>query len=331
MNRNSPLIAIMYVLASATSPNAHAIDLGGVWDSVKEAGSEIVDNAAKLAEGGGETSNKGEVSTTDDSATESVGGGFMDSDQEWHGKGEPTKEGFGTVGGALLGAYLGSKVGDGDGRKLSIVAGALLGGYLGNRFGAHLDEEDKKALAEMTENAYGTGEPQKYENPESGNTIEVTPEGEEEQIAEQEIEYDPNKVHDLPPTRAEHRTYKVKQFSNLRSGAGTDYPKVGHAERGQVLQITGEIDAGSKGIWKRVSQGGVVIGYIHGTLVEPVDEMPTIMDRPDGPTKSEKIKETLVCQKANVTIENKLTGHRESADTLVCPDSKTGLHVISDT
>jgi uncharacterized protein YcfJ len=40
--------------------------------------------------------------------------------------------GLGAVGGALVGGFLGNRVGSGNGRKLATVAGAVGGGYAGN-------------------------------------------------------------------------------------------------------------------------------------------------------------------------------------------------------
>lgn len=63
------------------------------------------------------------------------------------------KEQIGSIVGVTAGAILGSQLG---GRRGALI-GAALGGLLGNRIGAHLDEEDKKKLAELEQQALATG------------------------------------------------------------------------------------------------------------------------------------------------------------------------------
>ena len=63
------------------------------------------------------------------------------------------KEQAGTAIGAIVGAVVGKKVAGDRG----MVLGAMAGGLMGNRIGAHLDEEDRKRLAMLEQNALDTG------------------------------------------------------------------------------------------------------------------------------------------------------------------------------
>lgn len=65
----------------------------------------------------------------------------------------PSKEQIGTMAGGVLGAAVGAKV---DGRRGAVIGG-LIGAAIGNRIGAHLDENDRKRLAELERQALQTG------------------------------------------------------------------------------------------------------------------------------------------------------------------------------
>ncbi len=65
----------------------------------------------------------------------------------------PTKEQIGTVAGGAVGAAVGYKV---DGKRGAVVGG-ILGAAIGNRIGSHLDELDRKKLAELERKALETG------------------------------------------------------------------------------------------------------------------------------------------------------------------------------
>lgn len=64
------------------------------------------------------------------------------------------KEQIGTLAGAVVGGIVGKKLGGKQGAALGIG----IGGLIGNRIGAHLDEQDRKKLAELEQKALQTGE-----------------------------------------------------------------------------------------------------------------------------------------------------------------------------
>ena len=87
------------------------------------------------------------------------------------------KELLGTLGGAALGGYLGSKVGGGTGQMAATAGGALLGALLGGNIGRSLDEVDKMKAqsAHSQAQAAPIGETIAWNNPDSGHSGTVTP------------------------------------------------------------------------------------------------------------------------------------------------------------
>jgi len=80
------------------------------------------------------------------------------------------KEQIGTVVGAVAGGIIGHKLGGRSGAAI----GALIGGAFGNRLGAHLDEEDRKKLAELERRALETGEGGSFVTNKTKATVSVS-------------------------------------------------------------------------------------------------------------------------------------------------------------
>ena len=80
----------------------------------------------------------------------------------------------GTILGAVIGGVLGSKVGDGDGKKIMTVAGTILGAVIGKRVGARLDEQDRYCTGQALEHAKN-GQAVAWHNPETKIAYVVTP------------------------------------------------------------------------------------------------------------------------------------------------------------
>lgn len=88
-----------------------------------------------------------------------------------------TKQGAGTLGGAVLGGLAGSQVGDGSGRLWATGAGVLLGALLGGEVGASLDKADMAYANQANSRAHSApiGQTVSWSNPETGNSGSVTP------------------------------------------------------------------------------------------------------------------------------------------------------------
>jgi len=87
------------------------------------------------------------------------------------------KQTMGTLLGAGLGGFAGSKIGGGKGQLAATAAGVLLGGFLGNSMGQSLDRADQAYLAKAQNQALEApvGQTISWSNPESGNSGYVTP------------------------------------------------------------------------------------------------------------------------------------------------------------
>jgi surface antigen len=80
---------------------------------------------------------------------------------------------LGTLAGAVGGAAVGSQFGGGRGRYVGMAAGALIGGFLGNQIGAALDEQDKQLYASAQYQALESGQPQRWNNPQTGRSGDI--------------------------------------------------------------------------------------------------------------------------------------------------------------
>ena len=89
-----------------------------------------------------------------------------------------TKEQFGTVIGAGVGALAGSQIGDGRGQLAAVAVGTLLGAIAGSQVGKSLDHADRLAMANAQQQALETGKSganTTWRNPDSGNSGAITP------------------------------------------------------------------------------------------------------------------------------------------------------------
>ena len=87
------------------------------------------------------------------------------------------KQTMGTLLGAGLGGFAGSKVGGGKGQLAATAAGVLLGGLMGNSVGQSLDRADQAYLSRAQDQALEApvGQTISWSNPDSGNHGTITP------------------------------------------------------------------------------------------------------------------------------------------------------------
>lgn len=91
-----------------------------------------------------------------------------------------TKETTGTVIGAAGGAAAGAALGGRSvaGRVIGAAIGAGVGAFVGREIGRSLDRQDQAYMAQTSQRAMETGpvgQPQTWQNPESGNSGRITP------------------------------------------------------------------------------------------------------------------------------------------------------------
>ena len=74
----------------------------------------------------------------------------------------------GSIAGSIGGSYLGQSVGGTAGQILGAITGGVGGYYLGSSVGGYLGKDDKQKMAEASQRAYETEQPQTFSNPDSG-------------------------------------------------------------------------------------------------------------------------------------------------------------------
>ncbi len=88
------------------------------------------------------------------------------------------KQTLGTLLGAAAGGLAGTQVGKGRGQLVAVGVGTLLGAFLGNEIGRSLDNADRAAMSQTTQQsleASPSGRATSWRNPDSGNSGTVTP------------------------------------------------------------------------------------------------------------------------------------------------------------
>ena len=101
----------------------------------------------------------------------------MPNGDELAAQGEDAKL-FGQIAGALAGILIGSQIGSGTGRLVAVAGGALLGAWLGSKIAGELNKRDREEMGDATTRALD--EPTDtggitWNNPKTGNSGRVTP------------------------------------------------------------------------------------------------------------------------------------------------------------
>lgn len=170
-----------------------------------------------------------------------------------------SKQDIGTGIGVLAGAVIGNKVGDGGAAGIAI--GAAVGGFLGNRIGAHLDEEDRKALAAQTAQnleTLKTGEAMTWKSDRTGSTATV-------QVSEAK---DEQKQIDIPTASAitvpanvklVQKTYQATKDTTIYTQTSNSSNIVGTLGKNKTTNVMGKTEDGQ---WLLVSRKGVLVGFV---------------------------------------------------------------------
>ncbi|MDM9650419.1 glycine zipper 2TM domain-containing protein [Pseudomonas wenzhouensis] len=189
------------------------------------------------------------------------------SDNEW-----VNKENIGTLVGATAGVLIGSQIGDGNGRKIAMLAGALAGGYLGKTIGAKLDERDRQALAQQTQQALQyarDGQSSQWTSTHSGASATITPVKTETVERQVEVKRAPS-IQPVANMRLINKPYRAVKSANVRNAPNVDAEKVGGLPVGTTFTAIGRTDSD----WIMVGRRGVTIGYVYAPLVAEVQPAP---------------------------------------------------------
>ena len=92
-----------------------------------------------------------------------------------------SKQGFGTILGAIGGAAIGSAIGgdnNGTGKVVAVALGTLAGAAIGNSIGGSLDRADRAAMdrnRQVALESYPSGQSSTWYNPDTGNSGSIQP------------------------------------------------------------------------------------------------------------------------------------------------------------
>lgn len=126
--------------------------------------------------------------------------------------------GIGALAGGVGGALVGTQFGSGTGQLIATVVGAVGGAWVGNQIGAYLDERDRKRAAEAVQQATVTGQPQVWQNPDSGvsGKAEVVKTKTTQQKVAVPVLRD--RVKEVPPLDLIGEAYRAKTGGNIHAG-----------------------------------------------------------------------------------------------------------------
>lgn len=254
-----------------------------------------------------------------------------------------SKEQAGTVLGGLGGAIIGSQIGDGKGRVLATVLMAGAGAYIGNKIGSMLDERDRAALAQQTQQALmqadaGSSQPLTWTSQHSGASARI----------EQGVAYEKKQqvqvkraatIQAVPSMKLIQAPYVTLKNSNVRAAPSMNGDKVGGLQPGTEFTAVG-----STGDWILVGRQGVTVGYVHNTLVAPKQEavaqkvtptvnLDTLNVASNNETKgfdldslqvaSNEVAATSTCRPVNISLTAS-NGQTQSENSTYCKNSSTG-------
>ena len=197
------------------------------------------------------------------------------SENEW-----VNKENIGTLVGVTAGVLIGSQIGNGSGRTAAMIAGALAGGYLGKTIGAKLDDSDREALAQQTQQALQNsqdGQSSQWTSAHSGATATITPVKTETVQRQMSVKRSP-KVQPVANMTLLNKPYRAIKSANVRNAPDLNAEKVA----GLPVDTTFTAIGRTNNDWIMVGRRGVTIGYVYAPLVEQVKPQPT----PAGPSKT---------------------------------------------
>jgi surface antigen len=87
---------------------------------------------------------------------------------------QPTKEDIGMATGAVLGGVIGHQIGGGSGKTVATIGGAALGAFVGSRVGRNMDRGDRARTTQALDKS-ADGESTTWRNDETGMHYSVTP------------------------------------------------------------------------------------------------------------------------------------------------------------
>lgn len=183
------------------------------------------------------------------------------------------KENIGTLVGVTAGVLIGSQIGDGNGRTAAMIAGALAGGYLGKTIGAKLDERDRQALAQQTQQALQyaqDGQSSQWDSTHSGASATITPVKTETMQRQVAVKRAPQ-IQPVANMTLINKPYRAIKSANVRSAPNVNAQKVGNLPVETTFTAIGR----TENDWIMVGRRGVTVGYVYAPLVAQIQTAPS--------------------------------------------------------
>lgn len=184
-----------------------------------------------------------------------------------------------TAAGAVVGGWLGSKVGDGKGKTLATVLGIAGGAWLGSKMAESWTTADQTSVNQTSTSALenaADGETVAWTNPDTGATATVTPQATHSET--RTVTFIRSKeIQSPPPFDVIGEVYVAKKSSNMRAGPSSDAPVIGGLGAGEAFMAMGKVTGQD---WIIVGQGDRAIGYVFSSLVEK--QMATTAEQSDN-------------------------------------------------
>ena len=175
----------------------------------------------------------------------------------------------GAVVGGLVGALAGSQISK-DNRALGAAIGAGLGAALGNNIGCRMDRKTQQDAQQAFQRALDTGTAQNWSDPNTGANGQI-------QVLNRASSPQSGTVSSgrwrfaegvTPASRVSNLggTYSAKSRVNVRAAPNTTSPVVDRLQVGEQFQSGGSANGG----WLAIVEGGLVQGYVAGSMVQQV-------------------------------------------------------------
>lgn len=195
-------------------------------------------------------------------------------------------------------AVAGSQVGKGSVRPAANFTNSLLIAWTGSEIGKQLDERDRMAAEQATEEALNTGREKRWTNSESGNSGYVQVGAVTTELTRTHFTVLKGRVSQISPLTLIGKDYEARTGSRIRSGPGTEYKIVGSLGTGDVVRVVGGIDNKP---WYLISQDGVGTGFVHMKLLQPT-QRPASTSRPAGEVVNASFESEQVCRTTEQSI-----------------------------
>jgi surface antigen len=225
---------------------------------------------------------------------------------------EQLGSGIGALAGGVAGALVGTQFGSTTGQLVATLVGTVAGAWVGNRIGAYLDEQDRQRAAEATQQATVTGQPQVWQNPDSGvsGRAEVVKTKTTQQNVAVPVLKD--RVQQVPPLELIGEPYRATTSGNVRGGPGADYTTVGRLNKGETVTVAGKVKGQP---WYMISQGGAGSGFVSASLLTraPSAVAAKEPEAPSGAVEKRTVEAERTCRtvKQTVTLADKSTREEE--------------------